>query len=334
MMRKFVLSFVAMAGLVLVGQSSFAAEQWARWLTPEINKFHVLGNFEATYLKEAKTDEGEDRFSAVELNMPELTVPIIQTDKTEWEFNLSGDSMNIDTEAVMPDSDVALPDELASLVGGTTVRHIMDNGWLVGISGRFGSASDKLFESEDELVYGGTAFIKIPHGEYNAFIAYVDYSNNRFDSKYNQYPMGGVGYQLVLAENAWTVLGFPATFVHYEPIKNLTFDASYIFPRVFNAKLAYAMMENRLSVYSQFKWDYKRYLRSGRVDEDDGLIFYDKRVSLGADFQITENIGVGAAVGYVFDRFIFEGQEYAERHVDRIDIDNTWFASASLDIKF
>lgn len=333
MLRKLTVSCVAAVALLAGGRLT-ASEQWARWLTPEITKYHVLGDFKTTYMTEADTDEGDDRYSVLEYDMPEIAVPLIQTDKTEWEFTLSGRSLDIDTEAILPDSDMPLPDNLTSLVGGSTVRHLLDNGWLVGINGRCGTASDRPFKTGDEVVYGGTAFIKIPHGKYNALIAYIDYDNNRLEEQYTHYPVGGIGYQLVLAENLWTVLGFPASFIHWSPVKNLSFDASYVFPRVASAKLAYAMLDDKLSVYSQFKWDYQRYMREGRTDNEDGLVFYDKRVSIGANYDITENIGVGASFGYVFDRFIFEGQSYKERHVDRIDIGNAWFASASIDVKF
>jgi hypothetical protein len=197
--------------------------------------------------------------------------------------------------------------------------------------GRFGSASDELFNSEDELVYGGNAFLKIPHEGNNAFLFFVDYSQNREFLRY--IPLPGAAYLYVPSRDVRMIIGVPFASLHYKPAERLTLNASYMPVRTVHTKLSYAVTDS-VSVFGAFDWQNLRYFRADRPEEKDRLYYYEMLGSSGIEFKLTEKTSIAVRGGYSFERFIFEAKKYSKREVSKLDIDDAWFVEVRARILF
>src|SRR5262249_48597592 len=62
------------------------------------------------------------------------------------------------------------PDELWDLSAGLSYRHKFDNGWTGGVSLTVGTASDRPFNSIDEMYFRFFSLVRVPQGEHNVWL--------------------------------------------------------------------------------------------------------------------------------------------------------------------
>lgn len=344
-MHRTMIRFALCAALFAVSSlcaTAQATDKFSLWLSPEPNDFTFRGDFGVTVFDEqdvenedpiAGTEEWE--YQATEYEAQAI-IPLWSNGKTELlgEFDFTG--IDVDTDVRLPrwDND-PFPDQLIDVGLGLTLRHFCENGWMVGANIRLGSASDKPFESDDEFTGSLTAFLRIPSGEHNAWMFYVDVRNSHANGGFNYIPKPGIGYQFALSNSNWAVVGMPISAVHWEPFDGMfKFDAMYMVPRTVNAKLAYVTPIDGLDLYTSFKTDSKVFWRHDRKDSEDALVMKDNRAALGINWAITENISLDASGGYAWNRRIYEAEKYSQRDKNRVDIDDGAFGALSLELAF
>jgi hypothetical protein len=212
-----------------------------------------------------------------------------------------------------------LPGELWDVSLGAGYRHKFDNDWVAGAQFAFGSASDRPFASGEEITVTANGFLRIPAGETDGWVFLLNYSNNR--EFLPNVPIPGIAYDWDPGETVRALLGIPLTSVRWEPLDRLTLEGFYFIPRTIRAKVGYQLLDP-LQLYATFAWDNDRFFRADRDDDDDRLFFYEKRVMGGVRWDITEDVWLDLAGGYVFDRFFFEAEEYDDRHGHKLEIDD------------
>jgi hypothetical protein len=112
----------------------------------------------------------------------------------------------------------------------------------------------------------------------------------------------------------------------YRPIDDLTLDLSYMLLRTVHARATYRVMPD-LFVHGGFDWTNESYFLADRPDTNDRFFSYEKRLTGGVLYRLSRQASLDFSAGYVFDRFYFEGQNYSDRFVNRVNVGNGPFLS-------
>jgi hypothetical protein len=325
---------VALAAFALLlvagapGRADAQAEM-AQWLSPEFGKAMGRADYRFTLFPDADVEKQSTEFGYEQQNIT-LAVPLYQDLRNEWSFTARGRYQDFSTGAVFPVSGQAFPEELWDIRAGTAFRHKFDNDWIGGASLTIGSASDKPFDSEDELLLQAIAFLRVPHRERNAWFFTLIYTNDQ--EFLSGIPIPGIAYQWVPSSTFNAVIGVPFSAVEWKPIEPLTFEASYFPVRHVRARATWRIFRP-LRAYVGFDWDSERYMLADRSDDDDRLYYYEKRFTGGARFDL-KHVGVEVYGGYVFDRFYFLGDGYSDRRKDRFDVEAGPFVGIRVGVRW
>ena len=322
-------AFVLLVAVGAPGRADGQAEM-AQWLSPEFGKAMGRADYRFTLFPDADVKKQSTDFGYEQQNVA-LVAPLYQDLRNEWSLTARGRYQDFSTDAVFPSSGRAFPEELWDLRVGTAFRHKFDNDWVGVANLTIGSASDKPFDSEDELLLQAIAFLRVPHRERNAWIFSLVYSSN--DQEFlSGFPIPGIAYQWVPSPTFNAVIGVPFSAFEWKPIEPLTFEAAYFPVRNVRARATWRIFRP-LRAWVGFDWDNERYMLADRTDDDDRLYYYEKRLSGGARFDL-KHVGVEVYGGYVFDRFYFQGDEYSDRRKDRFDVEAGPFVGIRIGVRW
>jgi hypothetical protein len=230
-----------------------------------------------------------------------------------WLVSANVQYRSIRTEAILPDTGQAYPNELWNINMGLIYFHKLDNGWLWGGGANFGSATDRPFASIDEMFVGMNAFLRIPSGERNAWmfsVFYAPMSELRF-------PIPLVAYFYSPSENLQINLGLPLS-IKYRPWERLTLEASFLPIHTVHAKAKYDFC-NWLSAFASYDWANVSYALADREDSQQRFYMYDQRLAGGFESPLGAHGFVELAAGLTFDRYSFEGQQWDSAKINRVD---------------
>ena len=259
------------------------------------------------------------------------TVPVFYKQNDAILSTLRLNYRSTDTEAVFPATNEVFPEQLWTLELGALYRHMFQNGWMGGAYLSFGSASDTLFDSTDEIIYGATGYLLVPHRDDNAWLFALNIANNR--EFLRNIPLPGIAYIYNASEDLRIVVGVPFEAVHYRPIEKLTFDFVYLPLRTVSAKCTYELF-NQWKLYVAFRWYNDQHLLADRANADDRLYFYEKRILGGLKYEFNEYVSIDLSGGLAFDRFYFIAEEYDDRNQNRIDIEDGPFIAVRALLSF
>jgi hypothetical protein len=254
-----------------------------------------------------------------------ISAPIWQDDRNEWSLSTNLRAEEFQTDAILPTTHQAFPDQLVDVRFGTSYRHEFDNDWIAGVGVSFGSASDEPFHSINELTGGVNAFLRVPQGDRNAWLFTISYSTN---AQIN-IPIPGVAYLWWPTDYFQAVIGFPFASINYRPTEDLTLSVSYALLTTVHARATYRLTP-ALRVYAAFDWDNESYFRVGREDDEDRFFYYEKRASTGVQYTLGPRTNLDLSGGYAFDRFYFEGQSLNDDGTNRVDVGNGPYVSLKL----
>ncbi len=327
---KKVIKYMVLAATFFSLNTCLAQDELLIWANAPTGKLFPMGSYQFSYFPSSDVKHQDTDLTMYQHKAWGI-LPIMQTDEHDLEFIGFFDCKNMNTNAVLPEQNIALPENLYSINIGPSYRRQFKNGWTGGILFMAGSASDKLFNSKHEISLRGDLFLKVPTTEKNAWLFFLDYSNTR--EFLRQIPIPGVAYWYEPSNTFRAVIGAPITSIKYKPFDPLSLDISYFFVRSISAKASYEL-NKKLSVYTDFNWDNELYLRAERENNRYRLFYYDKTVSVGLKFKPWKYFSINIEGGYSFDRFFFEGKEYDDRNDNKIDVENGPFASAKISMPF
>jgi len=176
-----------------------------------------------------------------------------------------------------------------------------------------------------------TAVLRVPARDRDAWIFFLNYASNR--EFWPHIPIPGVGYSYQPSDQLSAIVTTGLVSLTYSPVPPLTLSATYITVRTVDLRLTY-QVARPVRLWVGFDWTNERYLLAGRTDPDDRLFYYEKRVRAGAIVGLARQLFVDVTVGYTFDRFYFEGEDYGERNQNRIDVGAGPFAAVRLGGRF
>ncbi len=257
--------------------------------------------------------------------------PAFSNEERQWLVVGRARQLDFETEAILPDTVEDFPAELWNVELGTTYKMKLDNGWIAGGNLTIGSPSDQPFSSLDEVSANFTVFVRIPDGDRNAWHLGVNYSNMRTFA--NHLPLPGAAYQWYCDDTLEGLIGLPGSYIQYVPSDWIRMHLYYGLIRNVDAEIMLTRDYGQL--FLGFEWNNDRFLREDRRDDDDMLFFYEKKIKTGIRWLFAEQAaGLELEGGYAFDRMFFEGEEYDDRHFNRIDLGDGPYAKLQFRIAF
>lgn len=234
------------------------------------------------------------------------------------------------TDAVLPDSQRAFPEELWNVSLGANYMHKFANGWSGAVGINFGSASDKPFHSFDEMDLGFMSFLNVPakneRDAWRFMLMYSPVGNLNF-------PIPGVSYQWNASERFQASLGLPFS-VSWRPTEDLTIDVMYMPIVTVNARVTCKLAE-KVFLYGGFESRQEAYLLADRESASDRFMGFEKRLLTGIRWDLWPSAALDISAGYAFDRYYGVGQNQIDGSLeDEVRIDPGAFISAALQIRF
>lgn len=254
-----------------------------------------------------------------------LMVPVYKFEHSMLLFSLGGDNEHFTTDAVLPDSGRAFPDDLSQIRLGLNWFRPFEGGKMLGLITFVGSASDRPFHSSDEVNFGLIGFYRLPSGERNAWnfaLVYMPLGELNF-------PIPGVSYLYNPSDAFQVNIGIPFS-LHWAPAERWAVDLSYMPVRTIRAAATYNFSP-AVSLSGGYAWQNEGYFLTDREDSQDRFFYYEQQLFLSLDATLAKRIGIGLRTGYAFDRFYFEGDGYDDNEQDRIDVGAGPFAGLQVE---
>lgn len=314
-------------GIVFCSSSALAQSDLVLLLNPNPNEDRVIFRTRSIIVGEADDRATGGDFRQFEQNLS-LRYALIQNEDRELYFALDSHLVDLDTTGVFDETGASVPDNLYNVGIGALYRQTVHEDWRVGGQLRAGSASNKLFDSTDEMYLQGLAFLQVPHLEHTSWVAVLAVNTNW------QFPViPGFGYAFPVSARALAVVGFPFFGGAGQLTDKLGFQVVYWPVRNVDVSVNYQVTE-RIRPYTGFRWRGQYFSRAGRSDSDDRILLEDKRLFGGAVFDLTDKVALDLQAGYLFDRQLGEGDDYSDRNDNNFRIDSTWYASLALNVQF
>jgi len=300
---------------------------FANLMGPAVGNLQPRADYRAMWFPEAAV-KGQPTNLSEEQQALSVTCPLWQDPTNEWSGTVHVRNELFQTSAILPNTGQAFPPDLWDVRLGTSYRHLFDNGWVAGGGLSVGSASDKPFHGIDEMTAGVNAFLRIPQGEHNAWLFTLSYSPTSELS----FPLPGVAYLWQPSDCLRVNVGLPFA-VWYRPVDKLTLEFSYMLIRTVHARATYWLLD-RLRVYGGYDWSNEGYFLADRENTSDRFFAYDQRLTAGVQYFFNRQTLLDFAAGYSFDRFFFEGRQYSDNNLTRVDVGNGAFLSLRFEYRF
>lgn len=323
-------TWTILAGLALCmfcAMDAQAQGDFVLWLTPEIGDFEFIGELGATYYGDADVERRSDDIQLMDYDL-RLRAPLARDADSEWILGADVEVLETGGGPRIRGTFDDLPGALSDISVSASYRQFFNDDWLAVGNLSVGSASNRLFDSFDEVYIRGNAFLGIPHLEYTAWLFYLNVDTWR------EWPvLPGVGYQFPMGRRVLGVVGIPIIGFGGEFTNKLSAEAYYIPVENAHVRLTYAPTE-RLKTFVAFDWESKTWRRVEREDDDDELELEQKLIKLGGEFALTEAWSLEVNGGYAFDRSFAEDDDRSDREDEELEFDDSWFGGINLKLSF
>lgn len=249
-----------------------------------------------------------------------------------WSVNERVAHLDVGAPLAIPQTATRVPQELWALEGGIAYNHDFTPRRALGLAFNVGSDSNKPFYSIHETVFRATASYRLPSKERNAWLFFLNYSNNRHFL--NNIPLPGVGYFFVTDNNKLEgLVGFPFVALRYTPVPKWSGQVSIFGPRNVNAEINRQIV-GAVHLYTAFQWNAEEWFLADRVNTSDRLFFDKKRAALGVRVPLSRGLLVDLSGGRQFDQRFFVHDSSSYRDVPTAGLRPTWFMQAKLTHRF
>lgn len=326
-----------LAGLLLtaVFLNWCKAQPFMELFNPQIGTLSPSAEYEFSWYGDEDVHVRDNAFQDQAGNLSSMNhsfsalIPLYQDQTQETAFITNVELMDLDSRVRFPRNGASLPSELWNVEFGGVCRKRFENGWTGAVMATIGSASDKPFDSFDEVSFNAFGSLTMPTGRNTAwlFVLYASAPREYLPGV----PLPGVAYYWRPDENLEAVIGLPL-MLRWQLDERTRFSG-FVLPYNVETELAYALMEE-IDLYAGFSWDNEEYLRSGREQFEDMLTYFDKKVKAGVRFPLQENLFIDCQAGFAFDRFFFEDEDYDDRDKNRIDVGDGFYGKITTGLSF
>lgn len=234
--------------------------------------------------------------------------------------------LEISTSQNLPQSGLAVPDELWSIQAGALHFRELDEGWTVGGMLMVGSASDEPFENGRDLTFTAVGFLNVPSYDANEWRFSLFYS----PTSQLPFPIPGVAY-LWRPDERWDVsIGVPLS-VTYRPTERLTLQAAWR-PLANVDATAIQQLADGWSLSGGYRTHTDTFFLSQRTDDDDRLVLFDQRLFVGLGREIFPGARLEVSGAYLFDRRLFQANNFAGSRSDGFAIEPGFLGTVQLSL--
>ncbi|HPM85426.1 MAG TPA: hypothetical protein PLF81_32210 [Candidatus Anammoximicrobium sp.] len=244
----------------------------------------------------------------------ELAFPVRIDSDGIWLALGSVQRLEISTSAVLPDSGLAVPDQLWDIQVGTMHIRQLANGWRAGGMLRVGSPSDQPFAAVRDMTVTLLGFLTIPSGPRDAWNFSLFYS----PTGQIVWPIPGVAYVWRPSHQFQANLGIPFS-LEYRPIETMTVTASYL-PLNHVQVLVRQALGEFWSIYGGYRTVTETFLLADRLHDRERTYIFDQRLTLGTQRKLARGWSLDLSAAYVFDRHIFQAEKFSGSRRDELAI--------------
>lgn len=236
----------------------------------------------------------------------------------EWTVFSSITGFDIEDPIVLPDSGMRLDDTLYDVEFGLGYRRMMQDDMIGGFASA-GSASDRPFNSYDELSLMVNVFYKYTRSPVSSWMFLANYSNRR--SFLPHVPLPGAAYIYQPGRRTLIVAGMPFFMARFPAGKSTDIMLRYFIPD--QVKLESATRLGRgFSLLAGGERDETSFFLSDRDQKEDALFYLENRVYGGLQWADRGSTEIRCTVGYAMDRHFFQGEDDDEDDIDRVNLDD------------
>lgn len=256
-------------------------------------------------------------------------IPILRDQDDLFVAGVRVRSTSFQTRAVLPDSGRAFPRQLWTLTTGFNYTHQFGDGVSAGMLVRFGSDSDKPFNSWNELTPGLGGFVRFPAA---AEPDYWQISLTYFPTYISRYPLPGLVYEWNPDPDLRVGIGLPfSLFWRPHPLVNL--DVSYVPLAQLTSRLNFDPRAG-FRVYAGYDWQSEGYFLTDRPNRADLFFVNDMRVLGGVRYTAAGRVAIDLSAGYGFNRQFGMGPNALSLSYDRVRVNGGGFGAAAVLIFF
>jgi hypothetical protein len=230
----------------------------------------------------------------------QFSAPIWSNGKDTLVFSTHVQSTLLNTSAVLPVTNMALPNQLWNIWFGANYFHVFENGTIGAMLFEAGSASDQPFSQVRNDSAAGTGLFIIPSGGRNAWILGLQASTNS-QVLYN-IPIPGGAYLYNPNDDFQAIIGFPYSAINYRIRKDIQLQLLYMFLTTVHTRVAYQPTDD-WQVYFGFDWMNENYALANRIDSGERFFYYEKRLIGGWQWFFTKHLAIELSGGYAFNRY-------------------------------
>ncbi|HEX4892064.1 MAG TPA: hypothetical protein VFV47_02155 [Hyphomicrobiaceae bacterium] len=239
-----------------------------------------------------------------------------------WSISGRAGELELSRSPVIPQTGLVVPSKLWEFqASGAFSRRLGDRrAW--GFSAGMGSASDEPFRTIHETEARATAYREFPSRERNSWMLFLAYSNNR--SFLNNVPFPGVAY--VFREpvpGLKAAVGLPFVSLSYQPGKNWSGNLSAFGPANLSAEGARRLCSEAW-LYARYERNPSQWLRAGRTERSDRLIFDQHEARLGVRSPSWNGLSMDLSIGRAFRRRFFESRDASRSNVPKAELADAW----------
>jgi hypothetical protein len=224
--------------------------------------------------------------------------------------------LELATEAILPDSNQPVPEQLWLVETGITHIRPLASGGTLGGTFLFGSASDQPFAAGRDLTLMAIAFWNTPakndRDEWNFSVFYSPTSQL-------PYPLPGLAYAWRPSDAFEAKLGVPAS-VEWRPDDAWTISAAY-FPLVNVNVEARRKLAADWSFVAFYRTDTQIYFLADRLLDDERFYVFDQRAAAGLEQTLGRGFALELTAAYLYDRSLFQGTNFTSGRTDVVAFD-------------
>ncbi len=241
--------------------------------------------------------------------------PLAMSDEGIWLATANVSRLEIGSSAILPDSQLPMPDQLWQVGLGALHFRELSNGWQAGGMLNVGSASDEPFSGLRNMTLSTALFINVPKGPRDAWNFSLLYS----PTAQIPFPVPGIAYVWRPSAQFQANLGIPFS-IAYQPTEKFTFLASYV-PLTNVRVQALQKLSEHWTLYADYQVDNQTYWLAQRLESSERFYVFDQQVKLGIARLLGRGFVLDFSTGYIFNRKFFQSAKFAGGRTDVVNVD-------------
>jgi hypothetical protein len=195
-------------------------------------------------------------------------------------------------------SNETVPRNLSDVsIGFATPFKQFDNGWYLAGSVGLGFAGDELFNYSEGYYGKATFIVGKEFDERTSLLVALSYDGNR--TAYPDIPLPAIAFTKIIHSTLELGLGIPYTTVRYRPTDRWLFEATVSIDDI-SGRVEYDLTEHvRLFAAAE---SIGRAFRLDELENNDRLLFEQRRAEVGVLLSPTKYVGITVAAGYAFSQ--------------------------------